>query len=50
VLVTLWLRVRLVWNRIKMAYTLHRLSAARKTAETILDRARAKYPELFKEE
>ena len=46
----LWLRLRLVWNRIKMAYYQRKLAAAMATSETLMDRTRAKYPELFKED
>ena len=44
------IQMKLLWNRMKMAYQLRKLKAATATANMLLDRMRAKYPELFKED
>ena len=45
-----WLRLRLTWGRIKMAYYIRKYEAEVLSATTLLDRLKAKYPELFKED
>ena len=42
--------LKLLWNHIKLDYYLHRMKAATKTANTMADRVRAMYPDLFKED